>query len=281
MNFSLPGNSSDPQVVAALQTVFLSALTEALSTTQGVHRTPNITVTSAFSIAPDGSVKVSMAGRMTFSANVDYTSTMATSLYEVDPVGSLDAATKAASSSSLATRAAADLALTATHAAVITESFANGTLLTGAPSSSISSRLAAAASAALAALGKYGAASLVNSTSLALAADARLGPSSADITTRVVSDNAAPVGNGVGIAAPVSTAPGLLTDGLASGAAFGLVTISLIFVYVRRYMNPTLTPNRGGDAVNDVNPLFKHSRPAPPRGKPPKHSYLSFQQHPR
>jgi hypothetical protein len=163
------------------------------------------------------------------------------------------------------------LTLAAKRAAAAADFLANGTMLTGTPPSSLSSRLAAATSAALLAAGKSGAAAIVNATAMVPTAVVTVGSATVDISNQVASG----VGAANGVAAGSSQTAFALNESLGSGVAFGAVTAAIMYYFLKgMHRAQTTTKLIAGKEIE--NPLYKHPKPSPPSGKPPRHAFKPF-----
>jgi hypothetical protein len=278
LSFALPANANDPSVVAALQREVASSAFEAITTATGGIVPSNVTVIPIISSnTDDGTITVTMRVQASFSASVISTATAIASSYLADPAGVTAAAVKAASNGAAVVAAAAGMTSAATRAASLAGAFANGTILTGSPQVSLASRLAAAASSALMAAGKGNVAALVNISSLVPSAVTEVGLASVDISNQVISG----IASAYGIAASDSSSASreTLTNGITSGAAFAVATFAAIYFYVKRSAAAETTAAAHiatQRSSAELNPLFKHARPRPPTGKPPRHAYKPY-----
>jgi hypothetical protein len=168
ISFSLPANSSDPDVIASLQKSVASELYAVMTASTAGVAPSNVTVVPTVITAADGSSSVVMRVYATFSTTLNTSATASGAAFALDPAGTTAAAVKAASNGATVSAATASLLMLSNRAAAATYALVNGTLLTGSPPSSFGARLAGVTSVALAVLGKADLALLINSSSLAL-----------------------------------------------------------------------------------------------------------------
>jgi len=123
------------------------------------------------------------------------------------------------------------------------------------------------------AAGKGNVAALVNISSLVPSAVTEVGLASVDISNQVISG----IASAYGIAASDSSSASreTLTNGITSGAAFAVATFAAIYFYVKRSAAAAAHIATQRSSA-ELNPLFKHARPRPPMGKPPRHAYKPY-----
>jgi hypothetical protein len=203
-----------------------------------------------------------------FAASVNSTTAASASSYAADPAGVSAAAVKAALNGAAVASATAGLVLAAKRAAAIAGAFANGTIVTGTPPSTLASRFAAVTSAALIAAGKGNVAALVNASNMTpLATAADVGSPTVDTSNEMTLG----IASTYGIAASDSSTASseLISNGLASGAAFAAVSLLAIYLYVRKTALPaTPNPKIARAAAEMINPLYtKHAKHRRSAGK--------------
>jgi hypothetical protein len=270
LSFALPANANDPGVIAALQREAVSAAYEAIQAATGGVVPYNLTVVPSTSTNTDGTVTVTMRVRAGFSASVNSTTTASASSYAADPAGVTATAVKAASNGAAVASTTAGLNLAAKRAAAIADAFANGTIVTGTPPSTLASRFAAVTSAVLIAAGRSSAAALVNASIVAPKVTAiDVGSPTVDTSNEKISG----IASTYGIAASDSfIAPSeLVSNGLISGAAFAASSLLALYLYVRRPAPPAkMTKLAIARATAEmINPLYtkRPRRPSTAGGK--------------
>jgi hypothetical protein len=277
----LPASAIDAKVIAALQAEAASAAYEALAIMSAGARPSNVTVVPTVTTNADGSATVTLRVIATYAATVNTTVTVAAASYAADPSGVITAAGKAASNSAGVVDATAGLMYAALRAAAGAAAFANGTILTGTPPSTLASRFAAVTSAALIVAGKSNLAALVNATSMTLTVvTSAVGSATVDLSAAA---GGAPA---LGVAASGSSDsfPESLNNGIFSGVAFAFATVAALYFFVK-WRRLAAAPAKeaakrlSAGSGDVVNPMFKHKaqRPTPPSSKPPKHAYQPYQ----
>lgn len=188
-----------------------------------------------------------------FRASVESSTTISSAAYAVDPKGTTDVAIKAASNGPSVIQATSSVSLAAARAATNAAAFANGTILTGTPKSTLAARLA-------------GVATGLNASRLALSAFSVAGAVTVETTVE-------PVQNVAGVAAaPAVTASAIDFDySLASAVAFAVATLGSVLAWLRwrrQHLQraqllakpPPPTAIDGEKYMHHTNPLHKGKR---------------------